>query len=198
MAYTHAFMFPSLPLRGQTFPIQVSMMRRSLEPTRTSHLPVQRYKLRARSDAPAPAAYQEWFQAARSGDIPSMTRLIRSGAISTALVREQKTGRTALHAAAADSDAATVRAVFELARGVGGARQDFMHRTGDALWLVSLADNHGSTPLHFAAARSDEDSLAVVKALLALGANSTATDENGVMPVDVARERGRRDVLEAL
>lgn len=81
---------------------------------------------------------------------------------------------------------ATVRALFELARGVGGATQHFGHLTNDALTFVNLADRKGTTPLHLAALRTDEEGLDVVKALISLGANVSACDRRGFRPADVA------------
>lgn len=134
---------------------------------------------------PTPPSHS-WFRAAESADIPTLTRLIRTGSIPTALIPHSTSSRTALHFAAASADVATVRALFELARGVGGATQHFGHLTNDALAFVNLADRKGTTPLHLAALRTDEEGLDVVKALISLGANVSACDRRGFRPADVA------------
>lgn len=141
---------------------------------------------------------EEWFRAARLGDIPQMTRMIRQGLIATALVQHSDDRQTALHAAAAQADAMTVSALFEFARGVGGARQDFAHRTDDAALLVNMKDAHGNTPLHLAAARQDDGAPAVVQKLLLFGADLAATNNTGERPMDVVKVSGRGDVIKLL
>lgn len=143
-------------------------------------------------DSPSPTGLKQWFQAARFGDVAAMTKLVRAGEVTTALVQDEETQKTALHVAAAESDATTVRALFELARGVGGAKQDFAHRTTDALRLMNMADAQGDTPLHIAAARSDENSVAVVETLLSLGADASLTNEQGATAAQVASDRVAR------
>lgn len=196
-AYISPSPFSSIPFRNKAIQIRPNTCR-ALKRSREARLPGRYHDFRAKDDSPAPTAVPEWFQAARSGDIAQMTRLIRSGAVTTALIQDKETRQTALHAAAAESDAATVRALFELARGVGGARQDFAHRTNEAVQLLNVTDANGNTPLHFAAGRSDEGSITVVKALLSLGGDPAAPNENGETPGDVAERRGRKDILELL
>lgn len=124
--------------------------------------------------------------------------MVRSGVIETALLQDSANEQTALHAAAAQADAMTVRALFELARGVGGVRQDFRHRTDEARLLMNMRDAGGDTPLHFAAARKDDEAVMVVQTLLVLGADTGMRNNQGKSPVDVVNEEGRRDVVELL
>lgn len=144
---------------------------------------------------PPSSPSHSWFRAAKSGDILTLTRLIRTGSIPSALTPDSTSGRTALHSAAASADSATIRALFELARGVGGATQHFGHLTNDALAFVNLADKEGTTPLHLAAMRTDEEGRDVVRTLISLGANISARDGKGFCPADVAV---RSDVVQAL
>lgn len=144
---------------------------------------------------PSSPSFRSWFQAAKSSDIPTLTRLIRTGSIPNALVRDSTSNRTALHFAAASADVATVRALFEIARGIGGATQHFSHHTNDALALINLTDKEGCTSLHFAAARADEEGLYVVKTLILYGADVTMREERGLSPADIA---ARSDVVQVL
>ena len=59
----------------------------------------------------------------------------------------------------------------------------------------SVADYHGGTPLHKAAARVDP---ALAERLLAHGADPNAKDRHGSTPLDVARSRRRTAVVALL
>jgi len=60
---------------------------------------------------------------------------------------------------------------------------------------VNARDLFGSTPLHMAATRNDVE---FVRWLLAEGALSFISDEDGLTPADIAKDYGNTDVLNAL
>lgn len=127
-------------------------------------------RLCPRACAQEPSSKVAWFNHAKSGDIYSLTRLIRTGEIYDPLIVDSSSNRTALHFAAEYADAATVRALFEMARGVGGVRQDFCHRIDRASALIGMEDANGKTALIYASERLDKEGEEVVKVLKALGA----------------------------
>ena len=61
--------------------------------------------------------------------------------------------------------------------------------------LVSARGNHDWTPLHFAAANGQN---AVVKFLVANGADLRAADENSYTPIAIAAQRSHQDTVKLL
>lgn len=103
-----------------------------------------------------------------------------------------------MHFAAEHGDVACILALFELARGVGGATVHFSHLKEEALRLVNMPDGNGDVPLHLAARRGGADAVHVVEALLRLGARVDAVDGRGRTARVVAEESGSVDVVAVL
>jgi len=57
---------------------------------------------------------------------------------------------------------------------------------------VNYVDQHGGTPLHWAAARGLAD---IVELLLAHGGKPDIKDKDGEMPADIAKAKGRVDIV---
>jgi hypothetical protein len=99
--------------------------------------------------------------------------------------------RNAPHAAAI-----IVKELPAKTRPVHGYRQidrivEFLLEGGD----INIRDDSGSTLLHLAAAEGKED---LVDTLLAYGANSRIPNNEGKLPLDLAREAGHSSVIAAL
>lgn len=130
-----------------------------------------------------------FLAAAEHADIQAMTRPVRSGAIrDITQARDPGNNQTALHKVAIAGRSDAVLALFELARGVGGAEPHYSHYSAAAAALIAAVDERQRTALHVAA---NDD---VAERLIALGASTFVTDSDGYTPAQVARIDGRRDV----
>ncbi|HJV86267.1 MAG TPA: ankyrin repeat domain-containing protein [Noviherbaspirillum sp.] len=99
--------------------------------------------------------------------VKSIPVLVAAGADINA---KDSKGRTALHHAAKD--------------GKNDIVTELLHYSAS----VYAQDDHGRTPLHLAAMKLNYDSEKVVDTLLAAGAPTTARDQDGMMPRDLAIE----------
>ncbi|KAI9765703.1 MAG: hypothetical protein M1839_005398 [Geoglossum umbratile] len=132
-------------------------------------------------------------RAARGGHMAVAQLLLEKGAD---VAKETVQGSTALHAAAENGKEDVAR--FLLEKGADVAAKDTkgmtaLHRTADA--AITRRDDNGSTPLHRAVGRGHE---AMVRMLLAKGADATARDINGLTPLHVAASGQDRLVMQLL
>lgn len=141
-----------------------------------------------------PSAEAEWFQAAKSGDIPTLSRLVRTGAITSVNVTDPDTGRNAVHFAAIGAHLDSLYALFELARGVGGAQQDFSHHQANAVNLFAATDATGRSPLHYAVMTRSPNAIRIVDKLIDYGVNPNSLDSDGRSAADIALMSGRADI----
>ena len=95
------------------------------------------------------------------------------------LAKDDRRGATPLHYAASDNDAESLRALLE-----GGAD-------------VSATDKHGNTPL-WTAAFNARQKHALVKLLLAKGADPTHKNKAGRSPLDFANTINDQDMVALL
>lgn len=149
-------------------------------------------------------------QAARAGDVDEVTRLLDAG---HDVNEAGPDGDTALHWAAAWGREPVIQLL--LARGADPSLRDYenntplhlvskkgftsahtfaaiLHASKD---LVNSPNARGWTPLHSAALRGRAD---FVQFLLQAGADTAIEDRQGRTPVDLARMKGRQDVIHAL
>jgi ankyrin repeat protein len=144
--------------------------------------------------------------AAREGDVPRLTRLLRmaSGALRgrTNVNGADSEGWTALHWAARQSNVAALEtllaagAAVEAATTRGETPLNLASQYGETATIEALlaagaaveaAMNGGYTPLHWAA---QDGQTAALEALLAAGAAVGAETNEGFTPLDVATNRG--------
>jgi ankyrin repeat protein len=124
--------------------------------------------------APAPGAQERLWDASMEGDTIATAKALAVGAAIDSLdQRRSPNGRRALNWAAWFDRPEAIR--FLVAHGA----------------TVNLANLTGFTPLHHAA---ENGSLAAAKALLELGADRNALNNEGETPADVARRRNHPEV----
>lgn len=109
------------------------------------------------------------------------------------IVNEQ--GATPMHIAAQIDCVDAVSALFEVARGTGGATVQYGHNDKAAHEFVSMADLQGCTALHYAATAG---ALLAAQRLLQLGADSKAVDKLGRTPTDCASAAGHVELAQMI
>jgi len=149
--------------------------------------------------------YSELCDAAKSGDVGEIERLIAAGAKPNAL--EGADSITPLQLAAAYGHVAAIAALLKAGAHVDGARSDgitpltyaAMYDRTDAIDALIAAGvdvrrtlTDGNTVLHWA---SQFGRLVAARALLEAGAETSALDSDGKRPIDVVRDRRDRDRL---
>jgi ankyrin repeat protein len=132
-----------------------------------------------------------------------MTTLVRRGFDNIGAFHPD-TKTTALHLAAAQAREDCVCAIFELARGVGGAVAHHAgHRDTYAHTICDQVDDRGRNALHYAATVSDfraslDQIDRTVRRLVAYGVSPWACDYDQVTPLGFARDLGNSNAAEAI
>lgn len=119
-----------------------------------------------------PPLEQSWLPihaSAASGDYNELVQLIEMDETGKALHAMDRDGLTALHVAVSRGHVRCVKVLVDR-----GAEKD-------------VKSNDGRTALHRAAANGDAEMVAV---LVEMGADPTVVTGRGMMPVDVARDKG--------
>jgi ankyrin repeat protein len=119
-----------------------------------------------------PPSEQSWLpihESAANGDFNELVQLIEMDATGEGLHARDRDGRTALHMAVSRGHVRCVKALVER-----GAEKD-------------VKSYDGRTALHRAAANGDAEMVAL---LVELGADPMVVTGRGMMPVDVARDKG--------
>lgn len=143
-----------------------------------------------------------WLEAARRGDIAALTRLVRDG-FDVIDAADATSGTSALHAVSALAREDCICAIFELARGVGGATvHDRGHRDWLARRVMDQVDSDGRNAMHYAATAADTCGASYIHAAIArldaYGVSDRSVDKNGALPVDIAHDMGNQCAAAAL
>lgn len=138
------------------------------------------------------ALEKEWLAAAHRADILKLTSLVRNG-FDDIGASYRETGTSALHIVSALAREDCICAIFELARGVGGAFAHYGHRDSYARQVLNQTDFSGRNALHYAACASDAMGdgyiSATIKRLLLLGV-PLLQDQEGLTPLRLAHMLG--------
>ncbi|KAJ3703132.1 hypothetical protein LUZ61_006837 [Rhynchospora tenuis] len=128
----------------------------------------------------SPPFEQSWLPihaSAASGDYHKLVQLIEEDEMGKGLHTRDRDGRTALHVAVSMGHVRCVKVLVER-----GAEKD-------------VRSHDRRTALHYAAENGDAEMVAL---LVEMGANPTVVTDQGMMPVDVARDKGYQDVVDIL
>lgn len=145
------------------------------------------------ASACAAAPVDAWHAAAAEGDVLAMVALVRGGFLDVGARADYGARPSALHVGSALGREDVVACLFELARGVGGGREDFGHR--DASEMMGAVDDVGRNALHYAATADEREIegkfiAATVRRLVDLGVSPLTLDVDGHTPAKLARMLG--------
>lgn len=149
------------------------------------------------SVSPRSELHESILIAGSEGDVARLSRAARILKDPIAQIVDAN-GATALHLAAEGGSADAVAALFEIARGVGGAMVQYGHDGRAALALVQARDLNGATALHYAARSKLAGALGAAERLLRFGALVDQRDERGMSALDYAVKAGNTAVADRL